>query len=588
MRLIAVARRLLFHTPIGHSAFVARIYRLVFAAAAPDLTKPIDFRGSRFYVDPSDRTCVPGMVGGFYERHELDVFDRLVADADVCFDVGANVGVYSVLGCARRPELRSFAFEPVMENREILARNLALNGIEGRVSVEPVAISDHTGTATISLAASGTHSLSAQHDGATREVATLTLDEFFERSGVTPDIVKIDVEGHEAAALDGAHELLARVAPTVFMEFSPRQHRDLEGLLARLGATFPSCFMVDEISGAIVEMPIRSLDRTRDCNIVLTSKDRHLEALRALASRRRTDPAPARVNVNHALWALIHLARRLLFHSRLADTKAVGWAYRTVFAAMAPDLSAPVRFRDVSLYVDPDDRSYVPSVVGGYYEAKLLDIFEALVRDSSILFDLGANIGMYTVIGCRKALALRSWAFEPVGENRAILTRNLAMNNVADRVSLEPYAVSDRQGRAQIHLGYSGNHSLVNSQGSGSREIDTISLDTFIAEHDVRPDLLKLDVEGSESAVIDGASQLLGDRPPTTFMEFTPAAHGDVDGLVRRLADAFKTGFVVDEITGTVREVEIIRLDRGYRCNLILTSNDEHARTIRRFATSGG
>lgn len=284
MRLIAVARRLLFHTPIGHSAFVARIYQVVFAAAAPDLTKPIDFRGSRFYVDADDRTCVPGMVGGFYETHELDVFDQLVTDADVFFDVGANVGVYTVLGCARRPELRAFAFEPVVENRAILERNLALNGIAARVDVEPVAISDHTGTATISLAASGTHSLSAEHGGATREIQTLTLDEFYERHGVAPDILKIDIEGHESAALDGAQHLFAQARPTVFMEFSPRQHPDLESLLDRLSQTFDSCFMVDEISGAIVEMPIRSLDRKRDCNIVLTSKDRHVEVLRELSA----------------------------------------------------------------------------------------------------------------------------------------------------------------------------------------------------------------------------------------------------------------------------------------------------------------
>jgi FkbM family methyltransferase len=284
MKVIAVARRLLFHTPIGHSEFTARIYRMVFAAAAPDLTKPIDFRGSSFYVDPADRTCVPGMLGGFYEAHELDIFERLVEDADVLFDVGANVGVYSILGCARRPELRAFAFEPVVENQEILKRNLALNDLGGQISIEPVAISDHTGTATISLQASGTHSLSAQRDGATREVDTLTLDEFYLRHGVSPDIVKIDVEGHEAAALDGARALLERAAPTLFMEFSPRQHDDLDGLLDRLGATFVSCFMVDEISGEIVEMGIRSLDRGRDCNIVLASNPRHVATLRTLAA----------------------------------------------------------------------------------------------------------------------------------------------------------------------------------------------------------------------------------------------------------------------------------------------------------------
>lgn len=294
--------------------------------------------------------------------------------------------------------------------------------------------------------------------------------------------------------------------------------------------------------------------------------------------------AAAIINMNRALWRLIQLARRLLFHTRLADTKLVGWAYRAAFAMMATDLTAPVIFREVPLYLDPDDRSYVPSVVGGYYEAKLLDIFEALVGSSSVLFDVGANVGMYTVIGCCKAPGLKAWAFEPVSENRAILSRNVEINGVGDRVYLQPYALSDRRGLAEIHLGYSGNHSLVNPQGSGSRSIETITIDEFIAEHAVTPDLLKLDVEGAESAVIAGAAQLLSDSPPTTFMEFMPAAHRDVDGLVRQLEDAFDAGFVVDEITGEVREVEISQLDRRHRCNLILTSDLRHAASIREFS----
>jgi FkbM family methyltransferase len=223
------------------------------------------------------------MVGGFYEARELDIFEQLVGEAKVLFDIGANVGVYSVLGCAKQPELQAFAFEPVVENRALLDRNLSLNGVDGRVSIEPVAISDRNGTATISLAASGTHSLSARPDGATREVQTLTLDEFHRDHQVTPDLIKIDVEGHEAAVLDGARTLLTQATPTVFMEFSPRQHDDLEGLLERLSATFENCFMVDEISGAVVEMPIRQLDRGRDCNIVLASEPRHVARLRSLA-----------------------------------------------------------------------------------------------------------------------------------------------------------------------------------------------------------------------------------------------------------------------------------------------------------------
>ena len=285
MKLIAFLRRRLFHTAIGRSEFAARVYRIVFSAAAPDLTRPVAFRGCMFYLDPADRTLSPGVVGGFYEQRESEVFERLVQHADVFFDVGANIGLYSVLGCARQPRLEVRAFEAVSENRDILRRNLELNGCSGRVSIEPEAVSDETGTAILSLASSGTHSLSRGDGGPTREVTTMTLDDFLQSGSARPDLLKIDVEGHESAVLKGAEILLSQAAPTVLMEFSPRQHDDLDALLDRLSMAFESCFMVDEISGAIVEMPIRLLNRERDCNIVLASQPQHLAVLRELAER---------------------------------------------------------------------------------------------------------------------------------------------------------------------------------------------------------------------------------------------------------------------------------------------------------------
>lgn len=71
------------------------------------------------------------------------------------------------------------------------------------------------------------------------------------------------------------------------------------------------------------------------------------------------------------LMKTIYIARRLLFYTRLGNNSDfVGRVYRMVFQLAAPDLTAPIVFRDTSLYVDPSDRSYVPSVVGGYYEAR--------------------------------------------------------------------------------------------------------------------------------------------------------------------------------------------------------------------------
>lgn len=280
---------------------------------------------------------------------------------------------------------------------------------------------------------------------------------------------------------------------------------------------------------------------------------------------------------------IVKIARRVLFHTWIGKTRLASRITAFLFELSAPDLTRPVLFRDVRLYLDPADRSYVPAVVAGYYEAKELEIFEELVTHASVLFDLGANIGIYSVTGCLRAPALRSYAFEPVAENQAILRRNIAANHLEDRISVEPVAVSDRTGKARIHLGFSGNHSLENVQGGDSREIETVSLDEFIAATGVSPDLMKVDVEGHEAAVVDGARRLLADHAPTTFMEYTPGAQHDLESLIDRLRSAFSTWFVVDEIAGKVREVSPGDLDRRKAYNLILTSNARHAEEIGRF-----
>lgn len=203
-----------------------------------------------------------------------------------------------------------------------------------------------------------------------------------------------------------------------------------------------------------------------------------------------------------------------------------------------------------------------------------------------MFFDLGANIGIYSVIGCLRSPELRAYAFEPVVENQVILKKNIAAHQLESRILVQAVAVSDKTGKRQVHLGYSGNHSLENPQGGESREIHTVSLDEFTLDIGLAPDLMKIDVEGHEAAVIDGAARLLSNGAPTTFMEYTPSAQADLEGLIDRLRSAFSTFFVVDEITGVVRETSPNDLNRRRSYNLILTSNARHAEGIRAFVTS--
>jgi FkbM family methyltransferase len=285
---------------------------------------------------------------------------------------------------------------------------------------------------------------------------------------------------------------------------------------------------------------------------------------------------------------LVYLSRKVLYHTRLGNSSRIAGRVRAfLFNMTAGDLTKPVIFRSIAFYVDPTDRGYVPSMVGGYYEAKEFEVFEAVIKHCSVFVDVGANIGLYSVIGCLRSDRLIAYAFEPVAENRRLLERNIALHGVAPRLHVQPMALSDRNGTATIHLGQSGNHSLVNDQGGNAREIETVTLDEFVAHTRIAPEIIKIDVEGHEAAVVEGAMRTLATYRPTVFMEYTPVASEGRDMLRTRITTLFRTCFAVDEASGTVRRIDPDSLEcQGEACNLILTDNERHLEEIRRFAVT--
>jgi FkbM family methyltransferase len=289
--------------------------------------------------------------------------------------------------------------------------------------------------------------------------------------------------------------------------------------------------------------------------------------------------------VTNLAGRVMYFARKYLFHTRLGKSRLAARAYRILFDLAAPDLSEPIVFRGVELYVDPADKDVVPSMVAGYFEEIELSIFERLIKDASVFFDVGANIGAYSIIGCLKSERLVAYAFEPVAENQQLLEKNIAAHDLGDRVLVEPYAASDRRGRTRIYLHASGTHSINNIASDRTREIETVRIDELFAGQEVRPDVIKIDVEGHEAAVISGAWETLTRDMPTLFVEYAPVEHRDTKLLVQRLHSLFTTCFVIDEASGAVAEVELEDLNERRILNLILTANDQHRAEIRKFVT---
>jgi FkbM family methyltransferase len=152
------------------------------------------------------------------------------------YDVGANHGVYALtLAALAGPGGHVVAFEPGRDVRRRLEKGAAANGL-GRLQVRPSAVADRVGRAQLHAnGASESASLHAVCAGAAEPVSLTTLDREWKRDGEPPlDLVKIDVEGAEAAVIRGAAHLLDATSPLVMFEISGERARldELGPLLA--------------------------------------------------------------------------------------------------------------------------------------------------------------------------------------------------------------------------------------------------------------------------------------------------------------------------------------------------------------------
>lgn len=160
---------------------------------------------------------------GVHELPVTEVISRLVSSGDLCIDAGANIGYFTSLMASRVGGAgRVLAFEPQPTVRELLERNVKRWHHPAIITVDPRALSNVAGTAHLTMPADFAERMATASIGPEGlEVETVTLDDAL---GDRPAaLLKLDIEGHEFQALEGAQRALAerRVAHIVFEEHEP-------------------------------------------------------------------------------------------------------------------------------------------------------------------------------------------------------------------------------------------------------------------------------------------------------------------------------------------------------------------------------
>jgi FkbM family methyltransferase len=171
----------------------------------------VTYRGARFLVWVHEDVGWRLTTEKTYEPAELEILRQHVHPGDVCFDIGANIGIFTVLLARWAHDGHVHAFEPIEHSASVLRINLELNGI-ANATLHTSVLSDREGDVTFAVAKDGAYS-SLRHTGRksqkeVRTVASTRIDTFIASIGRSPDVMKIDVEGAELPVLQGAAGLL--------------------------------------------------------------------------------------------------------------------------------------------------------------------------------------------------------------------------------------------------------------------------------------------------------------------------------------------------------------------------------------------
>ena len=207
------------------------------------------------------------------------------------------------------------------------------------------------------------------------------------------------------------------------------------------------------------------------------------------------------------------------------------------------------------MYLDKLDNLHLS--INKDWEPFQTNIIEKLVKKGEVVFDIGANIGFYTLLFSKLVGENgKVYAFEPDPETFSLLKRNIGENNI-NNVVLINKAVSNKEEKIDFYI--------LESNTSGN-SVFKENLDK-VASKSIKVDFVKLDIEGSELKALQGMSKILkNSKNPTLVTEFCPVALNAVSKDINANAKTYlellnSLGFKIFDIDDRIKKITSREID---------------------------
>ena len=213
---------------VKNSEMLTRFYQHFVSLHFKDkFNENLTFRGANFIVG-KDLSLYPSISSGDFESKELNIILAKNFQRDsILWDVGANVGIWSVLLAKEFSSCKIISFEPQKAVQQFLQKNITNNHLTNvevmqiglGASVERVELrtpKEKCGSSSIVL-------LQKKESDQVELIDIVTADFFLEgRPDLVPSFIKIDIEGYEPRMISGAHDLIAKNHPIIMLEVFPK------------------------------------------------------------------------------------------------------------------------------------------------------------------------------------------------------------------------------------------------------------------------------------------------------------------------------------------------------------------------------